>query len=266
MVNLNIFFRQPENAPTITYHLFDPQGKKLFHTEQNQFCVENIQLWNAETPQCYDLLICYGEEVICQKIGFRQIEVKNGVLLLNQQPIKFKGVNRHDSDPQSGYTISEKQAMADLRLMKQHNFNAIRTAHYPNLPWFGELCDRYGFYLIAEADIESHGTNAVYVPSPEKSILLGVETVSDQAAIRQQVIDNYCYMARSPDFTQAILDRVQANVQRDKNRPSVLIWSLGNESGYGENFELAARWVKAFDPARLVHYENAIFQHSRSPK
>ncbi|MCW9733050.1 DUF4981 domain-containing protein [Avibacterium sp. 20-15] len=262
VVNLAIFFRQPENPSTITYHLFDPQGKPLLRTEQPQFCVENIQLWNAENPQCYDLFICYGEEVICQKIGFRQIEVKKGILLLNQQPIKFKGVNRHDSDPQSGYTISEQQAMADLRLMKQHNFNAIRTAHYPNAPWFAELCDRYGFYLIAEADIESHGTNAVYVPSPEKSILLGVETASDDATTRQQIIDNYCYMARSPDFKQAILDRVQANVQRDKNRPSVLIWSLGNESGYGENFEAAAQWVKTVDPSRLVHYENAIFQHS----
>lgn len=146
--------------------------------------------------------------------------------------------------------------------MKQHNFNAIRTAHYPNAPWFTELCDECGFYVIAESDIESHGTNAVYVESPETSILLGVKTEIDHEAIRQKTIDNYCYMARSPEFNQAILDRTYANVERDKNRPSIVIWSLGNESGYGENFEQAAAWVKQRDPSRLVHYENAIFQHS----
>ncbi len=116
--------------------------------------------------------------------------------------------------------------------------------------------------MIAESDIESHGTNAVYVESPETSILLGVKTEIAHEAIRQKTIDNYCYMARSPEFNQAILDRTYANVERDKNRPSVVIWSLGNESGYGENFEQAAAWVKQRDPSRLVHYENAIFQHS----
>ena len=102
------------------------------------------------------------------------------------QAIKFKGVNRHDSDPKTGYVISREQALQDLRLMKQHNFNAIRTAHYPNAPWFTELCDEYGFYVIAESDIESHGTNAVYVESPETSILLGVKTEIDHEAIRQK--------------------------------------------------------------------------------
>ena len=248
----------------ISWQLFDPQGELIIEQKGHAFHaeIENAQLWHAENPRLYTLILQYGSEVICQKVGLRHIEVKNGVMLFNGQAIKLKGVNRHDSDPKTGYVISREQALQDLRLMKQHNFNAIRTAHYPNAPWFTELCDEYGFYVIAESDIESHGTNAVYVESPETSILLGVKTEIDHDAIRQKTIDNYCYMARSPEFNQAILDRTYANVERDKNRPSVVIWSLGNESGYGENFEQAAAWVKQRDPSRLVHYENAIFQHS----
>ena len=261
---LHVACQFAEREQPISWQLFDPQGKLIteqkghvFHAE-----IENAQLWHAENPRLYTLILQYGSEVICQKVGLRHIEVKNGVMLFNGQAIKFKGVNRHDSDPKTGYVISREQALQDLRLMKQHNFNAIRTAHYPNAPWFTELCDEYGFYVIAESDIESHGTNAVYVESPETSILLGVKTEIDHEAIRQKTIDNYCYMARSSEFNQAILDRTYANVERDKNRPSVVIWSLGNESGYGENFEQAAAWVKQRDPSRLVHYENAIFQHS----
>ena len=248
----------------IHWQLFDPKQHLVAEKCGQDFECFLAQpiLWNAEQPNLYTLVFRYGSEVICQRIGLRKIEVKNGVLLFNGQAIKFKGVNRHDSDPRTGYVIHCEQALQDLRLMKQHNFNAIRTAHYPNAPWFTELCDQYGFYVIAESDIESHGTNAVYVPTPESSILLGVKTDIDQDTIRQQTIDNYCYTARAPEFKNAILDRTYANVERDKNRTSVVIWSLGNESGYGENFEAAAAWVKARDPSRLVHYENAIFQHS----
>ena len=261
---LHVACQFTEREQTISWQLLDPQGKLIIEQKGHAFHaeIENAQLWHAENPRLYTLILQYGSEVICQKVGLRHIEVKNGVMLFNGQAIKFKGVNRHDSDPKTGYVISREQALQDLRLMKQHNFNAIRTAHYPNAPWFTELCDEYGFYVIAESDIESHGTNAVYVESPETSILLGVKTEIDHDAIRQKTIDNYCYMARSPEFNQAILDRTYANVERDKNRPSVVIWSLGNESGYGENFEQAAAWVKQRDPSRLVHYENAIFQHS----
>ena len=261
---LHVACQFAECEQPISWQLFDPQGKLIIEQKGHAFHaeIENAQLWHAEKPRLYTLILQYGSEVICQKIGLRHIEVKNGVMLFNGQAIKFKGVNRHDSDPKTGYVISREQALQDLRLMKQHNFNAIRTAHYPNATWFTELCDEYGFYVIAESDIESHGTNAVYVASPETSILLGVKTEIDHEAIRQKTIDNYCYMARSPEFNQAILDRTYANVERDKNRPSVVIWSLGNESSYGENFEQAAAWVKQRDQSRLVHYENAIFQHS----
>lgn len=250
---------------TLSWALFDPSGEKIqsaVNSTEIFIALNAPQLWNAEQPHLYRLILEYGNEVICLPFGLRQVKVENGVFLLNGVPIKFKGVNRHDSDPDTGYAISREQALRDLRLLKQHNFNAIRTAHYPNAPWFAELCDEYGFYLIAEADIESHGCNARYVPTSEGSILLGVEPHEHTAKTRQQIIDNYCYFARSPEFREAILDRTEANVQRDKNRTSILIWSLGNESGYGENFELAAEWVKQHDPSRLVHYEGAIFQHS----
>ncbi|QNS15855.1 glycoside hydrolase family 2 TIM barrel-domain containing protein [Mannheimia bovis] len=255
------FANQPEE---VHFQLFDPQGNLVLDQTSGDFSAEicNLTLWNAEEPKLYTLQLSYQTEIIEQKIGFRQIQVKNGVLLFNNKPIKFKGVNRHDSDPKTGYAISHEQALIDLRLMKEHNINAIRTAHYPNSPWFTELCDQLGFYVIAESDIESHGSSAVYIESPENSIFLNVPTPNRQEEIRQQAIDNFCYFARDPNFKNAILDRNIANVERDKNRTSVIIWSLGNESGFGENFEAAARWVKERDPSRLTHYEGSIYQHS----
>ncbi|MFA9489076.1 MULTISPECIES: glycoside hydrolase family 2 TIM barrel-domain containing protein [unclassified Mannheimia] len=256
-----LFSNQPED---VHFQLFDPQGNLVCEQTSGHFFAEicNLALWNAEEPQLYTLCLSYQNEIIEQKIGFRQIRVENGVLLFNNKPIKFKGVNRHDSDPVTGYAISREQALIDLRLMKEHNINAIRTAHYPNSPWFTELCDQLGFYVIAESDIESHGSSAVYIESPENSIFLNVPNPNKQEEIRQQAVDNFCYFARDPDFKAAILDRNIANVERDKNRTSVIIWSLGNESGFGENFEAAARWVKERDASRLTHYEGSIYQHS----
>ncbi|TDQ57974.1 beta-galactosidase [Mesocricetibacter intestinalis] len=248
----------------IEYQLLDPQGQLIQEGRGNQWQIElrDIRLWNAEDPQLYSLILHYGEEFILQRIGLRRIEIEKGILLINRQAIKFRGVNRHDSDPHSGYAIGREQAIADLRLMKAHNINAIRSAHYPNSPWFAELCDQYGFYLISESDIEAHGASMQYVSVPEQSILLNVKNRCEHERIRQQTIDNFCYFARSPLFKQAILDRTYAHLERDKNRTSIVIWSLGNESGYGENFEAAAAWVKTRDPSRLVHYESAIYQHS----
>ncbi|MDH2998819.1 beta-galactosidase [Pasteurellaceae bacterium LFhippo2] len=248
----------------IHFQLFDPQGLLIAEQTSGQFLAKicNPTLWNAEQPELYTLQMRYGEEVIEQKVGFRRIEVKDGVLLLNNAQIKFRGVNRNDSDVATGYTISPSQALRDLQLMKQHNINAIRTSHYPNSPWFSEMCEQYGFYLISENDLESHGANARYVQQPESSILLNVKIHNQHENLRQKAIDNYCYFARDPLFRNAILDRTYANIERDKNRSSVLIWSLGNEAGFGENFEEAARWIKQRDPSRLVHYENAIYQHT----
>lgn len=145
--------------------LLSPQNVEIFRQQAVNLeeKIANVQLCQAENPLLYTLILRDNDEVIVQKIGFRKIEVKEGVLLLNGQPIKFKGVNRHDSDPKTGYTISYAQALTDLKLMKQHNINAIRTAHYPNAPWFSELCDKLGFYLISESDVESHGASMLTV-------------------------------------------------------------------------------------------------------
>ncbi|OOF58562.1 glycoside hydrolase family 2 TIM barrel-domain containing protein [Rodentibacter myodis] len=262
-VELKVETQFSQQNQEIEFVLYHPQGNEITRQSAVNFSLNLIQpiLWNAENPQLYRLTMRTGDEMIEQKIGFRKIYVENAVLKINGQPIKFKGVNRHDSDPKTGYAISPEQALVDLKLMKQHNINAVRTAHYPNAPWFSELCDLYGFYLISESDIESHGAAMQYVEQPEQSIFLNEKRINQDEIIRQQTINNFCYFARAPEYKAAILDRTFANVERDKNRTSVIIWSLGNESGYGENFEAAAAWIKQRDTSRLVHYESSIYQH-----
>ncbi len=206
-------------------------------SHQVNFTLNSPQLWNAETPNLYTLVLTTEEEEITQKVGIREVEIKDGVVLLNRVPIKLRGVNRHDSDPVTGYTISREQALKDLSLMKQHNINAIRTSHYPNAPWFPGLCDEYGFYMVGEADLEAHGAVSFYSGSSE-------ETYGD--------------IAMNPISDAFVLDRQQRNIHRDKNHSSILIWSMGNESGWGEGFEKAGRWVKQFDDTRLLHYEGSI--------
>ena len=179
--------------------------------------------------------------MITQAVGIREVYIKDGVVYVNGQNLKFRGTNRHDSDPVTGYTISKEQAIRDLTLMKQFNFNAIRTSHYPNAPWFTELCDRYGFYVIAESDIEMHGYLSTYHSDRENTLGL-----LDEGGV----------------FTEAVLDRVQRNVIRDKNHPCVLIWSLGNEAGFGYAYQNAGRWTKEYDPTRLTHYESSTWDHS----
>ncbi len=232
------YFSQPVE---VRCTLLSPAGETLAQAQVSgahmSLRIENPVLWNAEQPALYTLLLTAGDEHIAQRVGIREVCVKDGVLLLNGTPIKFRGVNRHDSDPVTGYTISREQYIRDLAVMKAHNINAIRTSHYPNAPEMPQLCDEYGFYLIAESDIESHGVCTIVTPE-------GGNYANDYARI-----------AREPMFALGMLDRVQRNVLRDRNCPSVLIWSLGNESGFGENIENAARWVKQFDPTRLCHYE-----------
>ncbi len=220
-----------------------PEGETLAEIEGKgdrlQFTVKNPVLWNAEQPKLYTLKLVSDEETIIQRIGFRQIEIEKSVVLLNQVPIKIRGVNRHDSDPVTGAAIDREQAVRDLHLMKQHNVNAIRTSHYPNAPWFMELCDEYGFYVLDEADLESHGAAEKYGGSCDGT---------------------YGDIVQNPVFSAAVMDRVQRCVIRDKNRTCVIIWSLGNEAGYGPSMEVAARWVKTFDPSRLLQYEGSIWE------
>lgn len=199
------------------------------------------QLWNPESPYLYTAVYTCGGEVITDRIGIRSVRIQDSVVYVNGTNIKFRGVNRHDSDPVTGFTISLEQMERDLTLMKQHNINAIRTSHYPNAPQFYQLCDQYGFYVIDEADNESHGTTSVYLKDRSW------ENVKKNWSL--PIADN-------PDFTPATVDRTQRCVHRDKNRPSVIIWSMGNECAYGCTFEAALAWTKGFDGSRLTHYES----------
>ena len=223
------------------YELLDAAGRSLAKGEADgeiRITLENAQLWNAERPYLYTLVLRHGGEWIAEKIGLREIRIENGVVLVNGTPVKFKGVNRHDSDPVTGPAVDRDHMIRDLKIMKQHNVNSIRTSHYPNAPEFLQLCDRYGFYVIAEADLETHGVVSLGGGYAESS---------------------YNLIAADPRFGGVILDRVQRSVLRDINRPCVLIWSMGNESGMGVNFENALRWTKQYDPSRLTHYERASF-------
>ena len=203
---------------------------------------EAVVPWNAEAPKLYTLYLEIEGEVICEQVGFRQIGIVNNVVMLNGEPVHFRGVNRHDSDPVTGFAISMEQVKKDMLLMKQHNINAIRTSHYPNSPWFYQLCDRYGFYVIDEADDEIHGTSEQILKTPGSD------------AFMEMWVEK---IANNPEWTEAVVDRTRRLVSRDKNRPSVVIWSMGNEAGYGCTFEAALRWTKQTDPTRLTHYEGA---------
>ena len=204
--------------------------------------IDSPVLWNAEKPYLYTVIIRCAGEVITDRIGIREITIENKIMYINGMPIKFHGVNRHDSDPVTGFTISREQIIRDMSLMKQHNVNAIRTSHYPNAPYFYELCDEYGFYVIDEADIEAHGPSELYYAD---------NSWDNKAARWNEPIAN------NPEFCESILDRIKRCVIRDKNRASVVIWSMGNESAYGVTFEEALAWVKAYDSSRLTHYESA---------
>ena len=219
----------PQVSASLHFEHQSFEGKK---TEKGfRFIVENPRLWNAEEPYLYNLTISVPGETICQRVGIRTVSRENGVLKVNGAPILLKGVNRHDSDPYVGPCVTRAHVQRDLVLMNEGNVNAIRTSHYPNAPWLPELCNEYGYYLIDEADLETHGTESIYygdtnlIPQDEK-------------------------------FAPAILDRVQRCVTRDINQPSVIIWSMGNECGYGPCLEQAAAWIRSFDSSRMIHYEN----------
>jgi len=200
--------------------------------------------WSAEDPYLYTLLLSLhaGDqllEVLRFAVGFRKVEVRGGMFLFNGAPIKLQGVNRHDSHPDLGHVIPYESMVQDILVMKQHNINTVRTSHYPNDPRWLDLCDHYGLYVIDEADVECHGFG----------IVNDLNQISDD-----------------PEWEAAYLDRAERMVERDKNHPSVIIWSLGNESGYGANHRAMADWVHRRDPTRLVHYEGATGWGNREGK
>ncbi|MBP5555536.1 MAG: glycoside hydrolase family 2 [Lachnospiraceae bacterium] len=206
-----------------------------------EYTLKDVKLWSAESPYLYRLEIETDNELIGEKVGFRKVSIEDGILKLNGKHIKIFGVNRHDSYPDTGFYADRSKMYLDLVLMKRHNINAVRTSHYPNAPEFYKMCDELGLYVINDADIETHGCVNVY---------------ND---LKWQWSDGYggiALIAKDPQFREAILDRVKLLVTRDINRPCVIIWSLGNESGYGKNFRDAAMLVKKMDSTRPVHYES----------
>lgn len=211
-----------------------------------EFKIPNPTLWNTEHPYIYTLTLQSSYETIVDYIALRTIEIRDKVIYFNGQKIKFRGVNRHDSDPETGFTVSVPQIKKDLSLMKQHNFNSIRSSHYPNAPYFYQMCDLYGFMVIEEADIEAHGPYMLYRKE---------DTDYNRFKRWNEKI------ADDPIWEKSILDRVQHMVQRDKNRFCIVMWSMGNESAYGCNFEKALRWTKKFDPCRLTQYESARYRN-----
>ena len=190
--------------------------------------VRSPHRWTAETPYLYTLLVRYGKEVIRQKVGFRKVEIKNAQLQVNGQPVYIKGVNRHEMDPDGGYVVSRERMIQDIQLMKRFNINAVRTCHYPDDPLWYDLCDEYGIYLCAEANQESHG--------------FGYDNNSE---------------AKKPQFARQIMERNQHNVSMHFNHPSIIIWSMGNETVNGPNFTAVYQWIKRQDQSRPVQYEQA---------
>ena len=201
-----------------------PAKGKASHT----FEVKAPAKWSAEAPNLYKVVIAVDGEAYAQRVGFRTSEIKDGLLLVNGQPVLIKGVNRHEVDPLKGFVMTRERMIQDIRLMKQFNINAVRTCHYPDTPEWYDLCDEYGLYVIDEANIESHGMG------------YGENT-----------------LAKEPRYAKAHLERNSRMVERDKNHASVIIWSMGNEAGFGPNFEKCYRWIREYDPSRPIHYERA---------
>ncbi|MCW4156315.1 DUF4981 domain-containing protein [Prevotella copri] len=217
----------------VTLTLCDKDGKKIAEVSgvQGTIKVPAVKAWTAETPYLYKAFITLKNkqgvsEVIPQKIGFRNVEIKNAQLLVNGKPVLIKGANRHEMDPDGGYVVSVERMIQDIKIMKQLNINAVRTCHYPDDPRWYDLCDEYGIYVTAEANLESHGMGY-----GEKSL------------------------AKFPEYLQTHIERNEGNVKTFINHPSIIVWSLGNEGGYGINFEKAYDWVKAYDQTRPVQYE-----------
>ena len=228
---------------TVELQLIDPQGEQVRQTSATMFnngpltfrfeTLGQVKAWTAETPNLYTLIMTLKQgdkvlEVIPQRIGFRHVEIKGGQLLVNGQPILIKGADRHELDPDGGYIVSVERMIQDIKIMKYLNINAVRTCHYPDDPRWYDLCDEYGIYLTAESNIESHGMG------------YGDKTLAKRA-----------------DYAKAHIERQEGNMMSFKNHPSIIVWSLGNEAGYGPNFEKAYDWVKAYDTTRPVQYEQA---------
>jgi len=218
-----------ESKNIVTAYIYAPDGSLIYEGDAaEKTTVNSPALWSDETPALYTVLLYDGNEYICQKAGFRKIEVRGKVVYINNAKVKLRGVNRHDSHPILGSAVPFEHMKKDLFIMKEHNINAVRTSHYPNDPRFYELCDKLGFYVIDEADLETHG------------------------------FWQTCWntLTNNPDWTESYLDRMKRMIERDKNHPSIIVWSVGNESGVGLNHRLMCQYAKERDPSRLTHSED----------
>jgi len=221
---------------------FNGEDKTVNEGNSISFKVESPHLWSAEDPYLYDMQII-SEEIIYEKVGICETRIENQVLLFNEKPIKLYGVNRHDFSQKAGATVTYEEMENDIRLMKALNINAVRTSHYPNPPEFVKLCDKYGLYVMSESDIESHGSSSIFPATKDTDPLFVLPGKRRSTVITL------------PIFKDTIIERQKCNVLRDRNRPSIFMWSLGNECGWSENLADAARWIKSEDP-RPVHYES----------
>ena len=232
----------------VTAVLYDADDRLLLREtfkSEARLTIPDPALWNCEEPYLYTLVLETEKETITEHVGIREVHIKDNILYVNGSQVKLRGVNRHESDPETGPVISLEHMKRDLEMIRKNNFNAIRTSHYPNVPFFYELCDRYGFFVIDEADNESHGPWQLYYDN---------DTDQERASRWNEMISD------NPAFTEATLDRTKSLVIRDKNRPCILIWSMGNECGYGCTFEESLKWTKGYDPGRLTHYESAYYK------
>lgn len=244
LLNVELDFTTSAYNYNVEIQMIDSKGKIVLSDKMKiadesgvfKRTIKNPNKWTAETPYLYNLLTILRDEsgeiveVIPQKIGFRKVEIRNRQLLVNGQPILIKGVNRHEIDPVTGSYVSKKRMMQDVKIMKQNNINAVRTSHYPFDSYFYDLCDEYGLYVVAEANLESHGMMGPGYNNP---------------------------LAKDSTYLQTHLERNQRNVMRNRNHASIIIWSLGNEAGDGENFTQSYNWVKSVDNSRPVQYEGA---------
>ncbi len=211
------------------------------------FDVAHAHLWTAEDPYLYTLVLTTENEVICDRVGIREVYTDGEVLKANGQPIILRGINRHDSDPLTGPVVSLEHMERDLVMMKQSNANAVRSAHYPNSPRFYQLCDEHRFWVMGEADNEAHGAQ--------------MQMLADESW--ENVVDHWNKpIANNPDWIEATVDRVQLCVRREKNRPSIFSWSAGNEGAYGITNEESMKWIKQYDPTRVTHYESSFYRSS----
>lgn len=234
--NLALVLRDTAGEVVASEHVAKVAGGK----GSVRFDVSDPAKWTAETPNLYTLEIAVSDgkkvtETVMQPVGFRAVEIRGGQLLVNGQPVLIKGADRHEMDPLGGYVVSRERMLEDIRIMKELNINAVRTSHYPNDPMWYDLCDRYGIYVVDEANVESHGMGY-----DEKTL------------------------AANPAYAKAHLERNRRMVLRDKNHPSIIIWSMGNEAGMGPAFEACYRWIKEYDPSRPVHYERALYYGDKS--